>query len=164
MALLCGRAIWDKKQSSHCVNGMAIAISSIMNTTDFHAVPTDGAALRQRRVLVVDDNADSADTLALLIEMLGAEVHIARNGPAALAELAAFRADDVLLDIGMPGMDGYEVARRIRSQPCFDAVRLIALTGWSEEEDVQRARASGFDHHLAKPVDLDALHAVLLQA
>lgn len=132
-----------------------------MNTTDTMTLTDSGSELLQRRILVVDDNADSADTLAMLIELLGAEVRIARSGPAALRELDAFHPAAILLDIGMPEMDGYEVARRIRSQPRFAKVRLIALTGWGQEEDRRRARDSGFDHHLLKPVDLEALRAVL---
>lgn len=131
-----------------------------MDTTEKIPAANSTAQL-QRRVLVVDDNCDSADSLAMLIQLLGAEVHVARNGPAALAELDVFHPEDVLLDIGMPGMDGYEVARRIRTRRCFDKVRLIALTGWSRDEDLRRARDSGFDHHLVKPVDFDALHALL---
>lgn len=120
----------------------------------------DSRQLR-RRVLVVDDNPDSADTLAMLIELLGDEVHIARDGPSALAELDVFAPAAILLDISMPGMDGYEVARHIRRRPGAQAVTLIALTGWSMEEDLRRARDCGFDHHLIKPVDMDALRTLL---
>jgi CheY-like chemotaxis protein len=134
-----------------------------MNTTENH-MASHSAGLQSWRVLVVDDNPDSADTLALLVQLLGAEVHIARSGPAALAELDAFHPGDVLLDIGMPGMDGYEVAQRIRAQPRFNTVRLIALTGWGQEEDRRRAHDSGFDHYLVKPVDLEALQVLLLRA
>lgn len=117
--------------------------------------------LPHRRILIVDDNPDSADTLAMLIQMLGAEVRVARNGPAALAQIDSFRPEAVLLDISMPGMDGYEVAQRIRSLPASADIMLIALTGWSQEEDRQRAKASGFNHHLLKPLDIDALRALL---
>lgn len=131
-----------------------------MNTTTPHA-GSDGTGLQHRRVLVVDDNLDSADTLAVLVGLLGAEVHVARDGPAALAETASFHPDAVLLDIGMPGMNGYEVARRIRAMPGYEAVKLIALTGWGEEEDRRLAHDSGFDHHLVKPVDVDVLNTLL---
>lgn len=132
-----------------------------MNTANTQARPDSGAPLLRRRILVVDDNADSADTLALLIEMFGADVRVARDGPAALAELESFHPEAVLLDIGMPGMDGYEVAQRIRSRPGSDAVTLIALTGWGTDEDLRLARDSGFNHHLVKPVDMDALRMLL---
>jgi PAS domain S-box-containing protein len=115
-----------------------------------------------QRVLVVDDNRDAADTLSMLLEFMGnKEVKVANDGPAALAEMEAFRPDVVLLDIGMPGMDGNEVARRIRQQPQFAATRLVALTGWGQDEDRRRTQESGFDHHLTKPVDIAALQALL---
>ena len=118
----------------------------------------DGA----QRVLVVDDNRDAAETLSMLLEFMGSkEVKVANDGPAALAEMETFRPDVVLLDIGMPGMDGNEVARRIRQQPQFAATRLVALTGWGQDEDRRRTQESGFDHHLTKPVDIAALQALL---
>jgi len=115
-----------------------------------------------QRVLVVDDNRDAADTLSMLLEFMGSkEVKVCNDGPAALAEMETFRPDVVLLDIGMPGMDGNEVARRIRQQPQFAATRLVALTGWGQDEDRRRTQESGFDHHLTKPVDIAALQALL---
>jgi PAS domain S-box-containing protein len=115
-----------------------------------------------QRVLVVDDNRDAADTLSMLLEFMGSkEVKVCNDGPAALAEMASFRPDVVLLDIGMPGMDGNEVARRIRQQPQFAGTRLVALTGWGQDEDRRRTQESGFDHHLTKPVDIAALQALL---
>jgi CheY-like chemotaxis protein len=125
----------------------------------------DGAAppLR-RRVLAVDDNQDAVDTLAMLLDHLGAEVRVANDGQAALAMLDAWRPDMILLDIGMPGMDGYEVAQRIRQQPQYEDIKIIALTGWGQEDDRRRSRDSGFDHYLTKPVDLNALEALLLPA
>jgi PAS domain S-box-containing protein len=122
------------------------------------------APLSGQRILVVDDNRDSADSLALLLQFLGAEVDVAHDGAAALAALENRRPAVVLMDIGMPGMDGYQAARQIRRQPRFDDVMLIALTGWGQEEDRRRARDSGFDHHLIKPVDIDALQALLATA
>lgn len=130
-------------------------------TTNPQAGPDSGAGLQHRRILVVDDNTDAADTLAVLVELLGAEVHVARDGPAALVETESFHPHAVLLDIGMPGMNGYEVARRIRRMPGLETVRLIALTGWGEEEDRRLAQDSGFDHHLVKPVDVATLSTLL---
>jgi PAS domain S-box-containing protein len=119
------------------------------------------AALPQKRVLVVDDNRDAANSLAMLLEFLGADVAVAHSGREALERFVAYRPAVVLLDIGMPEMDGYEVARTIRSRDDGAPVTLIALTGWGQEEDRRRARAAGFDHHLVKPADIDALQALL---
>lgn len=115
----------------------------------------------QRRVLVVDDNRDAADSLGVLLKFLGADVRIANDGPAALACIEDYQPDAVLLDIGMSGMDGLEVARRIRKHKDFDEVVLIALTGWGQAEDRSRTREAGFDHHLVKPADITALQSLL---
>jgi signal transduction histidine kinase/ActR/RegA family two-component response regulator len=119
------------------------------------------AALALRRVLVVDDNRDAAESLGMLLKLLGADVEVAYDGASALEALATYRPTIVLLDIGMPGMDGHEVARRIRSQPEFDDVTLIALTGWGQEEDRRHARTAGFDYHLIKPADIGAIETLL---
>lgn len=125
-------------------------------------VETRHTALQSlRRILVVDDNRDAADSLALLLKCLGADVHVVYNGPAALEAMETFKPSVVLLDIGMPGMDGHEVARQIRQQSRFQDVTLIALTGWGQEADRSRSQAAGFDHHLTKPADIDALQALL---
>ena len=110
-----------------------------------------------RRVLVVDDNQDSSETLALLLRLQGHEVEVANDGPAALAKAAAFRPMLILLDIGMPGMDGYEVARRLRQTPGLENTVLTAVTGWGQEEDRRRTAEAGFDHHLVKPVEPQTL-------
>jgi signal transduction histidine kinase/ActR/RegA family two-component response regulator len=115
-----------------------------------------------RRILVVDDNKDSANALARLLKRLyGQEIEVAHDGPSALAVAQAFRPEVVLLDIGLPGMDGNEVARRLRGMPGFEAVTLLALTGWGQEEDRQRSLEAGFDHHLVKPVDPEAILELL---
>jgi signal transduction histidine kinase/CheY-like chemotaxis protein len=120
------------------------------------------AAFPHRRVLVVDDNRDAAETLGLLLERLGAVVAVAHSGRVALERLVEFRPSAVLLDIGMPDMDGYEVARRIRAlPPPLAGVRLIALTGWGQDHDQREAWAAGFDHHMVKPPDLDELRRLL---
>ncbi|MEX3690587.1 ATP-binding protein [Paraburkholderia sp. BR14263] len=126
---------------------------------DRQAQPSD--AMCGHRILVVDDNRDAADSLGMLLELYGADVSIVRDGPAALAALDIFRPDVVLLDIGMPGMDGYEVARRAREKPGFQRLTLIALSGWGQEEDRRRSRDAGIDHHLVKPVDVSALEHLL---
>jgi signal transduction histidine kinase/CheY-like chemotaxis protein len=125
------------------------------------ADPAERHALARHRILLIDDNRDAADSLCMLLELLGAEVRTVYDGMAALAAFATEIPTAVLLDIGMPDMDGYEVARHIRQQPQLRDVPLIALTGWGQEEDRRRARAAGFDHHLVKPVDIDALQALL---
>jgi CheY-like chemotaxis protein len=117
----------------------------------------DGMTVVKRRVLVADDNEDSAETLALLLQALGNEVRAVHDGQRAVEEVESFRPDVALLDIGMPGLDGYAAARLIRSQPWGQAVVLIALTGWGLDEDVQKAREAGFDRHLLKPVDIGPL-------
>jgi PAS domain S-box-containing protein len=123
---------------------------------------TSDASLAGRRVLVVDDNCDSADSLGLLLKLSGADTHVVYDGAAALEALAAFEPDVVLLDLGMPGMNGYMVAGRIRQDPRHQNLTLIALTGYGQEQDVQRSRAAGFNHHLTKPADMDALMALLV--
>jgi PAS domain S-box-containing protein len=105
------------------------------------------------RVLIVDDNKDFADSLATLLSLSGADTEVAYDGASALASLALRRPELVLLDVGMPDMDGYTVARRIREDPSCRGVTLVALTGWGQEQDRLRAMAAGFDHHLTKPVD-----------
>jgi PAS domain S-box-containing protein len=114
-----------------------------------------------RRVLVADDNRDGADIMALLLQQYGYEVAVAHNGSDALAAAARTTPDIAILDIGMPGMSGYEVARRIRAEAWGKKMMLIALTGWGQEEDKRKAFDAGFDHHLIKPIDPDALEALM---
>ncbi len=111
-------------------------------------------ALPRRRILVVDDNVDAANSLAkLLSRIYGQEVRVAHDGPSALGLVEGFQPEIVLLDIGLPGMDGHEVARRLRARPDFERTLLVALTGWGQETDRQKSREAGFDRHLVKPVD-----------
>ncbi len=113
-----------------------------------------------RRVLVVDDNADAADSLAMLLQVRGDEVQVAYDGEKAIEAEATFLPHVLLLDIGMPKVSGYEVARRVRDLRGA-AVLIVAITGWGQEEDRQRAREAGFDHHFTKPVDYAALLDVI---
>ena len=113
------------------------------------------------RVLVVDDNVDAADTLAELLSLWGHTARVAYDGRTALAEVRSWRPDVVLLDIGLPGMDGYAVAREIRELPDLAEVRLLAVTGYGQDADRRRAREAGFDSHLTKPVDAAELRSVL---
>jgi CheY-like chemotaxis protein len=116
-----------------------------------------------RRVLVVDDNVDAADSIALLLRLGGHEVRMAYDGPTALLIAQAFRPHAVLLDIGMPGMDGYEVAVRLRRQPGPPPELLVALTGWGQETDQRRSQEAGFDHHLVKPAEPAAVQRLLAE-
>jgi CheY-like chemotaxis protein len=114
------------------------------------------------RILVVDDNVDAAESLALLLRLNGHEVRTAHDGPAALEADATFQPDVVLLDIGLPGMDGYGVARRLREQPRDKRLTIIAATGYGRDEDRFRSKEAGFDHHLVKPVDPSLLEEYLV--
>lgn len=113
---------------------------------------------RALRILVVEDSVDAADSLSLLLRLYGHDVQVARTGPTALEMASAFRPDVVLLDIGLPGMDGYQVARRLRERPEFKGVLLCALTGYTPSEaDRERQQETGFDHYYVKPLDLASL-------
>ncbi|HWN70227.1 MAG TPA: PAS domain S-box protein [Haliangium sp.] len=122
---------------------------------DQHAPATHG------RVLVVDDNTDAGETLAMLLGLYGYQVEAVGSGMAALELIPAFRPDVIFLDIGMPVMDGYEVARRLREQPAGQQAYLVALTGWGQAEDRRRTREAGFDHHFIKPVAPEAVRELL---
>jgi CheY-like chemotaxis protein len=113
------------------------------------------------RVLVVDDNRDAAESLGLLLEHMVAAVRVTNDGPAALAAFGEFQPDLVLLDIGMPEMDGYEVVRRLRELPQTRRAIVAALTGWGQDDDRRRVREAGFDHHLVKPASLDDLRSLI---
>jgi CheY-like chemotaxis protein len=121
------------------------------------AAPANGGS----RVLVVDDNNDALVTLDLLLKRHGHQVLAASDGRTALTAARDFRPDVVLLDIGLPDISGYEVARALRSEPWASELRLIAITGWGQQDDRDKAREAGFDHHLVKPVDPKALMALL---
>jgi PAS domain S-box-containing protein len=115
----------------------------------------------QARVLIVEDNADAAESLMILLELLGLQVRTAHDGSAALDAARASRPDLMLIDIGLPGMDGYELAAEIRRDEALRGVTLVALTGYGQEEDRQRAFAAGFDHHMVKPVDVEEVEKVV---
>ncbi len=121
----------------------------------------EGAGPRPSRVLVVDDNEDAADALAMLLRVTGHETLTVYDGPSALEAARKFVPQVVLLDIGLPGLDGYEVARRLRDDPGTAGVLIIAVSGYGQEGDRATARASGFDHHLTKPVDLADLRGAM---
>jgi PAS domain S-box-containing protein len=125
------------------------------------ALEGDAAPAHGCRILVVDDNVDSAQSMALLLELEGYEVRMAHDGPETLRLAREFRPRVVLLDIGLPGMNGYEVASVLRKAPGGEHLVLIALTGYGQEEDRQQSKAAGFDHHLTKPVDHDWLSSLI---
>jgi signal transduction histidine kinase/ActR/RegA family two-component response regulator len=116
----------------------------------------------RRRIMVVDDNREAAEALSALLTALGATVSVAYGGREALEKVMVFDPEVVLLDIGMPGMDGYEVCRQIRSVQAHAGPLLIALTGWGQDEDRERSKRAGFDHHLVKPPDIDALRSLVI--
>jgi PAS domain S-box-containing protein len=124
-------------------------------------VPRAPAHAPALRVLVVDDNRDAAETLSALLAIMGHTAPVAADGRQALRMIEGFRPQVVFLDIGMPGMSGYEVAQSVRSDPQFDDVRLVALTGWGGEADRARSREAGFDEHLTKPATVAAIESVL---
>ena len=123
--------------------------------------PAGSTPQRTARVLVVEDNADTAETLTMLLELLGHRVRAAHDGVAALDAARANVPDVMLVDIGLPGLDGYEVARRVRRDPDLKQVVRVALTGYGQEEVKQKAMAAGFDYHLVKPVNPEALHGLV---
>ena len=115
-----------------------------------------------RRVLVVDDNVDAALMLAALVKQFGHEVLTVHDGPQALRVAENFQPDVILLDIGMPGMNGFEVARSLREKGISPAPRIVAVTGWGKPEDQERSREAGFDMHLVKPVEVSQIQQALL--
>ena len=127
------------------------------------AVPPTGVPLKAppRRVLVVDDNVDAANSLAMLLGVEGHEAQVAYGSREALERIESFQPDVALLDIGLPEINGYELAQRLRVLPQLEGLRLIALTGYGQPEDHERTRAAGFDDHLVKPVDTSTLERTL---
>jgi CheY-like chemotaxis protein len=127
--------------------------------------PRKDEAMRARseplRILVADDNQDSAESLALLLQMMGHEVRTELDGARAVETAQVFQPQVVLLDLGMPQLNGYEAARRIRALPGGDDVVLIAQTGWSQPEDRRRSQEAGFDHHVVKPIPSGSLEKLL---
>ena len=115
----------------------------------------------KRRLLVVDDNKDAAESMSMLLEMWGHEVAFAYDGPSALRTAEKWQPEAVFLDIGLPGMDGYEVAERLRELPQAKDAVLIAITGYGQEDDRLRSRRAGIAHHLVKPVAPDAMRNLI---
>jgi CheY-like chemotaxis protein len=118
----------------------------------------------KRRILVVDDNLDAALSLSRLIALLGHDVNVARDGNSALFIARSMRPDFVLLDIGLPGSDGFQVAEALRREPGLGALKIIAVTGRGEEEDRERSQEAGIDYYLLKPIDVPFLESLLGKA
>ncbi|WP_052373944.1 response regulator [Chondromyces apiculatus] len=130
-------------------------------THDEGSRPAPDAPLTGHRILVVDDDVDAADSLGMLLELLGNQTHIAYDGMSAIDATRTFRPEVILLDIGMPGMDGHDTCRHIRQSPWGQDVTIIALTGWSQEQARRQSREAGFDLHFVKPVDPDHILEIL---
>jgi CheY-like chemotaxis protein/two-component sensor histidine kinase len=149
--------------------GSTFAVRLNLQVPALRGAPTDVEAItlsaerRSARVLIVDDNRDGAQGLALMLDLEGHDVRTASDGLEALEIAEEFRPNVVLLDIGMPGIDGYETARRLRARPWGQSVLLCAQTGWGQEDDKRRSRSAGFDRHLVKPVDPEELNRILAE-
>ncbi|CAN5704044.1 hypothetical protein BH23CYA1_BH23CYA1_13250 [soil metagenome] len=145
-------------QGSEFVIRLPVAAAPAGQLESTASKPTKTSA---RRILIVDDNEDSALSLAMLFEITGDETQTAHDGLAAIEAAADSRPDVVLLDIGLPGLNGYEAARAIREQPWGQNMILIALTGWGQPEDRRKSTEAGFDAHMVKPIDHDDLLQLL---
>jgi CheY-like chemotaxis protein len=141
-----------------------VRIPALSEAPPGNGLPLHGPAARptrKLRVLVVDDNADALESLSRLVTLMGNEVCRARDGREALDTARAFQPDVVLMDLGMPNLDGYEAARRMRQEPWGRALSLVATTGWGQDDDRRRTAEAGFDRHLVKPIALESLRDVL---
>lgn len=148
-------------QGSEFIVRLPVASAPAASTESITTPARPMAEGPNRRILVVDDNRDQAETLAALLGLAGHDVRLAFDGPQALKVLEDFVPDLALVDLGLPGMDGYELARHVRGRPGLEHVVLVAQTGWGQDEHRRRSRAAGFDDHLVKPVALEALEAAL---
>jgi CheY-like chemotaxis protein len=131
-------------------------------SSDARATPRPTAVGPRRRILVVDDNRDAADTLASMLDLMGHDVRVAYSGRGAIAAAETFRPALIFMDIGMPDVNGYEATQRVRAQEWAANVRVIAVTGWGQESDRARSRSAGCDEHLVKPVEMEALQKLLI--
>ncbi|HEV8203528.1 MAG TPA: PAS domain S-box protein [Pyrinomonadaceae bacterium] len=148
----------EEKGSEFVVHLPIITKPVSASATVSHVAPESSS---QRRILIVDDNRDSADSLAMLFEITGNQTYLAHDGVEALESIEKYRPEVVLLDIGLPKLDGHEVCRRVREQPWGKDIVIIALTGWGQEDDRRKSDEAGFNGHLVKPVDYDKLLALL---
>ena len=138
-----------------CRESAELAVESAAQTLQ------PSAAVVPLRIVIADDNRDAAESLAMLLQMDGHHVSVAHDGADALRIVDAVHPQVAVLDIGMPGLTGYQVAQRIRSSLQSPPIILVALTGWGQSQDLERAKAAGFDHHLVKPADPEELRSLL---
>jgi CheY-like chemotaxis protein len=148
-------------KGSEFVVRLPIALSSASGSNRPGGEGDGGHCSFPYRILVVDDNVDSALSLALMLKIMGHDVRTAHDGLKAVESAAEFRPDIVLLDIGLPRLNGYDACRRIRKQPWGESMVIIALTGWGQEDDKRRSKDAGFNFHMVKPIDPAALEKLL---
>ena len=159
---LHGGTIEAASEGSGKGSTMTVRLRAVESASGIEQIPARTFALpKGRRVLIADDNRDSADTLASMLEMVGHDVRVCYDGVNALTQAELFRPEIMLLDIGMPVLNGLELAQRVRERPWGADIRLIALTGWGQPEDIRRSQRAGFDHHLVKPVELARLQELI---
>jgi CheY-like chemotaxis protein len=165
LPLTCGRI--GSRSVEKCPEGAEFT-STLPARAEQPEVPRKRPASRRKesavpkRILVVDDNRDAAESLTVVLKLYGHETHAVYNGDDAMERAAALHPDIILLDLGLPRMSGYDLARQIRSSEWGKQARLIAVTGWGQEDDIRRSHEAGFDHHLVKPVDFQALEKLLV--
>jgi signal transduction histidine kinase len=157
---LHGGRVWVESNGDGEGSKFVVRLPGVVETTAPAPSIVETKSKTPRRILVVDDNEDAIFTLSSLLELDGHEVRTATSGPHALEVLRDFKPDIALLDIGLPGMSGYELARHLRSQPHFHRMTLVALTGWGQDEDRRQSQEAGFHHHFTKPVDLRKLQSL----
>lgn len=162
---LHGGRVWATSEGPGRGSIFSVQIPGVVSAAEVPQAESDAPvaieAMRPFNILVVDDNPDLVETLVAVLQMLGHQVASARNGEDALAYMESATPDLVLMDVGMPGMSGYDVARRLSGEPWRSRLTLVAMTGWGRDEDRQRALESGFDMHVVKPLDLEHLRALL---
>jgi CheY-like chemotaxis protein len=148
-------------KGSEFIVRLPVVVENFVQEVAAPSMDGDQASARKRRLLIVDDVKDSADTLAMLLRIKGHEVQTAYDGEEAIIAAGKFKPEMVLLDIGMPKLNGYDACRRIRQQPWGQGIYLVALTGWGQVEDRRRTEEAGFNHHMVKPVDTGELMTLL---
>lgn len=159
-----GGSVAAYSQGEGCGSEFVVRLPILLERSKLKTPIVEPARTTSRRILVVDDNRDAAASLATLLNLTGSETRTAYDGLEAVEAAAAFRPDVVLLDLGLPKLDGYDVCRRIREQPWGKDMVLVALTGWGQEEDRRLSRDAGFNHHMVKPIDFAGLRKVLASA
>ncbi len=158
---LHGGTIDVHSEGPGCGSEFIVRLPASTGTVPKPVTSTDLGEIARRRVLVVDDNVDAAQTLAILVKHYGHEVETAADGLSALEAARVFKPEIAFIDIGMPEMNGYETARRMRADPATKNVVLVAVTGYGQEEDRRRSLQAGFDQHAVKPVGIDRLSQIL---